>query len=93
MKFLHADFWIGADDLVLVTLDRQANAMLLDDSSFLAYRQGRSFTYYGGWATQSPVQLRPPHYGHWHAVVDLGGHGGTVRASMRLVARSQVTKC
>lgn len=88
MNLLHADFWIGIDDVVLVTLDRQANAMLLDDSNFDAYRQGRSFRYYGGWVTKSPVRLSPPHHSHWHVVVDMGPCGGTVRAGIRVVAPS-----
>jgi len=85
MNFLHNDFHGGHDDVVLVTLDSQANVMLLDDINFSAYRDGRSFNYFGGWATQSPVRLSPPHSSHWHVVVDLGGYSGTVRASIRIV--------
>jgi hypothetical protein len=86
MEFLHSDFWIGSDDVVIVTLDHQANAMLLDESNFSAYRQGRSFNYYGGWATHSPVRIKPPHAGHWHVVIDLGGRGGTIRAEIRVLS-------
>ena len=35
MEFLHSEFHGGSDDVVLVTLDGQANVMLLDDSNFL----------------------------------------------------------
>lgn len=87
MDFLHSDFHGGRDDVVLVTLDRQANVMLLDDSNFAAYRQGRQFSYFGGWMTNSPVRLAPPHHGHWHVVVDLGGNSGTIRASIRVVQK------
>jgi hypothetical protein len=85
MNFLHTDFTGGSENVVVVTLDRQANVMLLDDLAFSAYRSGRRFAYHGGWATQSPVQLRPPSHGHWHVVVDLGGRGGQVRAGIRVV--------
>jgi len=85
MTFLHTDFSGGPEHVVVVTLDSQANVMLLDDAAFSAYRSGHRFTYYGGWATQSPVQLRPPHDGHWHVVVDLGGRAGQVRAGIRVV--------
>ena len=88
MNFLHADFWIGADDVVIVTLDRQANAMLLDDANFNAYRHGRSFSYYGGWVTKSPARLSPPHHSHWHVVVDMGASGGIVRAGIRVAGPS-----
>lgn len=85
MNFLHTEFRGGSESVVIVTLDRQANVMLLDDLAFSAYRAGGRFTYHGGWATTSPVQLRPPSSGHWHVVVDLGGRGGQVRAGIRVV--------
>ena len=93
MNFLHSEFQGGRDDIVLVTLDKQANVMLLDDSSFAAYRQGRAFNYYGGWMTRSPVRLVPPHQGHWNVVVDLGGNSGTIRASVRIVRRKSMSGC
>ena len=85
MDFLHTEFDGGSDEVVLVTLDGQANVMLLDDINFSAYRDGRTFNYYGGWATQSPVRLVPPHTTRWHVVVDLGGASRTVRAGIRIV--------
>ncbi len=89
MDFLHTDFHGGQNDVVLVTLDVQANAMLLDDINFSAYQGGRSFNYIGGWANTSPVRLTPSHTGHWHVVVDLGGTSATVRSSVRII-RSQL---
>jgi len=44
MNFLHTDFQGGASEIVLVTLDHQANVMLLDDSAFSSYRSGGRFT-------------------------------------------------
>ena len=85
MEFLHTEFRGGPERMVLVTLDRQANVMLLDDVSFDAYRTGRGFRYYGGWASRSPVRLRTPRNGDWHVVVDLGGGSGTIRASVRIL--------
>ena len=85
MNFLHTDVWPGPDEAIVVTLDGQANVMLLDDANFSYYRRGHSFSYRGGWATKSPVRLVPPHQGHWHVVVDLGGRAGTVRAGVQVV--------
>ena len=85
MEFLHTEFWGGTNRAALVTLDRQANVMLLDDVNFTAYQSGRSFRYYGGWTSSSPVRLRPPHHGRWHLVVDLGGTAGVLHASVRIV--------
>ena len=85
MNFLHTEFSGGPGNVVVVTLDHQANVMLLDDSAFVSYRTGGRFTYHGGWATKSPVQLRPPSLGNWHVIVDLGGRSGEVRAGVRIV--------
>jgi hypothetical protein len=86
MQFLHEEFpSLGPSNVVEVTLDRQANVQLLDDTNFSHYRSGRSFRYYGGLAKQSPVRLSPPNFGRWHLVVDLGGYGGTVNVSTRVM--------
>jgi hypothetical protein len=85
MDFLHADFWGKPTDVAIVTLDNQANVMLLDDTNFSAYKEGRSFKYHGGWSCQSPVRLNPPRSGHWHVVIDLGSSVGRISASIRFV--------
>ena len=85
MKFLHTDFDGGSSSSVIVTLNNQANVMLLSDAEFCAYRGGRRFQYHGGWAATSPVRLRPPSAGHLHVVVDLGGRAGQVRAGIRVM--------
>jgi hypothetical protein len=86
MNFLHYEFDTAPDDVIEVTLDRKANVLLLDDSAFESYRSGAKYRYYGGFAQVSPVHLPPPHPGHWHVVIDLGGYPGTVRAAVRKVA-------
>ncbi len=85
MNFLHYEFDLSAGEVVEVTLDKQANVRLLDDSNFAAYRDGRQHHYHGGLAKSSPVRLVAPHAGHWHVVVDLGGYAGTVQASARVL--------
>ncbi len=87
MDFLHTDFQGGPKDFAVITLDGQANVMLLDDLNFQSYKKGKSFKYIGGLAKQSPVRLSPSHAGHWHVVVDLGGYAGNVRASVQIVNR------
>ena len=89
MNYLHADFHGGPKSVVIVTLDRQANVMLLDDLALSSYRSGGRFTYHGGWATKSPVQLRPPSNRHWHVVVDLAGRGGQLRAGIRVAGTAE----
>lgn len=85
MNFLHYEFQLGSDDVVEVTLDKQANVRLLDDINYSHYQRGERHTYHGGLAKTSPLRISPPHAGHWHVVVDLGGYAGTVRASVRVI--------
>lgn len=85
MQFLHQEFTGGPSAVVEVEINQQANVMLLDTANFAAYRAGRQFRYYGGWQTRSPARLTPPHHGRWHVVVDMGGRGGQLRASIRIL--------
>lgn len=85
MKYLHYKFDAGPQDIIEVTLDKQANVLLLDPSNFRKYKNGQNYRYSGGLAKTSPVRLSPPRPGHWHVVVNLGGYRGTVRAGARLI--------
>jgi hypothetical protein len=83
MNYLHYDLHLSPGDVVEVTLDKQANVRLLDDTNFSNYERGMRHTYHGGLAKQSPVRLSAPGAGHWHLVIDLGGYAGSVRASVQ----------
>ena len=85
MNFLHYEFHLNSNDIVEVTLDKQANVRLLDDINFMHYRNGQRHTYYGGLAHRSPIRIKAPHAAHWHLVVDLGGYSGTVSASTAVI--------
>jgi len=82
MNFLHSDSFLDRGEAAVVSLNSQANVMLMDDVNFSAYQAGRSFRYFGGLAERSPVRLVAPHSGHWNVVVDLGGYAGSVRAGV-----------
>lgn len=82
MSFLHSELDLKTGEVIQVTLDNQANVMLMDRSNFDAYRRGQTFRYFGGHAKHSPVRLVAPGAGKWHVVVDLGGFAGTVRAGI-----------
>ena len=86
MKCLHYEFDAGPGDIIQVRLDKQANVRLLDGVNYQLYHMGRRYRYIGGLAKRSPVSLRPPHTGHWHVVVDLGGYAGTIKASASVVS-------
>lgn len=62
-----------------------ANVFLVDSSNFRAYKAGRRFSYHGGHVTRSPARLVVPSNGHWYIVINLGGYGGTIRHSMRML--------
>ena len=85
MNHLHYDLNLRAGDIVEITLDKQANVRLLDDTNYSQYRRGAKHKYYGGLAEKSPLQIPAPHQGRWHLVVDLGGNAGTVKASVRTI--------
>jgi hypothetical protein len=85
MIHLHQEIEAGPDDLVEVSLDRQANVMLLDPANYELYTRREKFRYHGGLAEYSPMRLVPPHEGKWHVVVDLGGSAGTVQAGIRVL--------
>jgi hypothetical protein len=84
-EHLHADFILDNNQVVEVMSDTQANVMLLGDMDYQHYRAGHQYRYYGGFFTHFPARLSPPHHGHWHVVLDLGGGSATVRHSIRVV--------
>lgn len=84
-NYLHYEFDLTQDDVVEVTLDKQANVRLLDPVNYENYRKGSEHRYYGGLAKESPLRLSAPRAGHWHLVIDLGGFAGTVRASANVL--------
>jgi hypothetical protein len=40
MNYLHYEFDVEPQDVIEVTLDKQANVRLLDDTNYALYRQG-----------------------------------------------------
>jgi len=85
MNFLHYEVDAGPSNTIQVTLENPANVRLLDGTNFQKYTSGEQHRYFGGLADASPINLRPPHAGHWHVVIDLGGYSGTVRASVQVL--------
>lgn len=86
-QFIHSDLGSRSrGDVVEVTLSGSAaNVMLMDTSNFSSYKNGRQYRYTGGLARRSPVRLQVPSNGRWHAVVDMRGLRGNVRASFRVI--------
>ncbi len=83
--FLHTQAFLNAGQVVEVTLDTQANVMILDQSNFSFYQNGMAYHYHGGLATRSPIRIPVPHTGNWNVVIDLGGESGFIRHSIRFL--------
>ena len=87
MKFQHYNLGhLQGGEIVEVTLSgNAANVRLMDNSNFQSYRAGRRHTYYGGYATKSPVRLSVPRSGNWNIAIDLGGYAGTIKSSVQVL--------
>lgn len=85
MQHVHYEFDASDGAIIEVTVDRQANVLLLDPVNYRRYRRGERYHYRGGLATRSPFPLRVPGAGRWHVAVDLAGRAGNVRTSARLI--------
>lgn len=86
MKYLSYDLGHRAagDNVTINLRGSAANVRLIDSTNFAAYRARRSHTGHGGYATASPVRLQIPRDGFWHVVIDLGGRGGHVEATVKV---------
>jgi Domain of unknown function (DUF1883) len=85
LNFLHYELRLKKGDLVEVQLDKQAHVQLLDEINFTNYKKGKKHNAIGGLSKDLLVKLSSPYKGLWHLVVDLGGHAGTVRASVKVI--------
>lgn len=90
MSFTHYDLGnLHGGEIVEVTLSgTEANVCLMDDLNYRNYQAGRSFRHAGGHYKQSPARIAVPGMGHWHVTVDLGGFGGSVSSSVRVIGAS-----
>ena len=86
MEYLHKEVTASSGDVVVVSLDSQANVRLLDAANYACYRRGEKHHCYGGFAKASPVRLKIPSAGTWHVVIDLGGYAGSVKASIKVIS-------
>jgi hypothetical protein len=75
---------IASGSTVVVSLDTQANVLLLDQSNLSKYKRRDRVTFYGGLAEQSPVRIEVPRSGHWYVAIDLGGGSGNIRSSVEV---------
>ena len=86
MQFVQYDLkQLEKGSIVEVCLSAQANVKLMTSSEFSNYKNGRRHHYYGGLAKVSPIKIPVPHSGHWYVTIDLGGYGGKIKSSVRVL--------
>lgn len=87
MNFSYYDLKnLDKGQIVEVTLSAAANVRLMDSANYNNYKNGRRHKYYGGYVTRSPYRVVVPSTGHWYLTIDLGGYGGSVRHSIRVLS-------
>lgn len=86
-NFLHKREHLNAGCIVEVDCSHQCNIVLLDDSNFSNYKNGRQFTHHGGGGLfkRFPARLQVPNTGYWNIVLDLGGGSANIRHSIRFI--------
>jgi len=85
LEYIYSEIQARAGAIVEVTLDQQANVRLFDLTNYSRFKGGQQCRAYGGRALRSPLRLQVPSSGTWYVVIDLGGHGGTIRHSVRII--------
>jgi hypothetical protein len=76
---------VEAGRIVEVILEDAANVRIMNHASYQEYKAGRRHVFIGGFVTSSPFRASIPEGGHWHVVLDLGGHPGRIRSSVRVL--------
>lgn len=77
--------YVGYNDYLRVSLDTACNVFAVDAYNYARYKRGENFKYYGGYAKESPVILRPPS-GSYYVVIDNGGASYRLRASVQVIS-------
>lgn len=62
----------GPSMVAEVTINRSANAYLVNAQGYQNYLNGNDFKYYGGYAVNSPFRIIIPSSNHWYVIVDNG---------------------
>ncbi|MDX9750284.1 MAG: DUF1883 domain-containing protein [Flavobacteriales bacterium] len=87
MKFLYRTFEAKKKEIIEVEIDQPTKVKFMSGKDVKAYRQGRTYSYYGGRFEESPVRFVVPYDAVWNVVVEKGTRAEpiAVRASCRLI--------
>jgi hypothetical protein len=86
MGYLHYKVTTGENKEIRVSLSDRANVRFMDTLNYYKYRAGRPYQSVSEYSEQTRLQIKPPHKGEWHVIVDLKGMGKEVRAYVEVVA-------
>lgn len=81
MNFLHWKIVGQPGDSVVIKTNQSAYIRLLDALNFEYYQRGSKYQGEGGWNDDLTAIFALPYKGTFHAVVDLGGQTGLVKAT------------
>ncbi len=74
MKYLHKQVKAGRNCVVVVNFDQPCKVMLLKDSQYLKYKDGKTYDYRGGFSENSPVKFILPEGATWHVIIERGSY-------------------
>ena len=74
MKYLRKQVKARRNCVVVVTFDQPAKVMLLKDSEYNKYKEGKTYNYRGGFAKNSPVKFILPEGAIWQVIVEKGSY-------------------
>jgi hypothetical protein len=89
---LHKHYKLNLEqgEILQVTLDKQADVLLMDESNYNKFMVDKKYESYGGRARRSPVQMAPPAAGRWHLVVVPSG-SGEIKVSVETIVNKPVS--
>lgn len=86
MSFTHAGEHADHGDVISVQCSHQINVIVMDDTQFNNYKNGRQAKYYGGFYKRFPANIAVPHSGYWNVVLALpAGHRANIRYSINIL--------
>ena len=83
-EYLFSQVDLKRGDIVRVTVDRRANVLMMIPEAYENYKHQINYTYYGGYAITSPLEIPAPFEGKFYVVIDLPG-GGELKYSIAVV--------
>lgn len=72
MKFLHKTFELKKKEIIEVHIDQATKVKFMTGKDMKTYKQGKTYSYYGGTFEESPVRFVVPFDAVWNVVVEKG---------------------